>query len=391
MHTKRIDLIYVEGTGDIVEALIRWQSTEDVMSETSRTFSGQVFDFCKRNDLETLAISAFPEKKSIAFAGFSAESFPKRILPGGIGFHVSQVLYGFRLLALVIRIRPKYVHLTNGVTHWFLMALLKPFGIKIFPHFHNTLWTKGYFPVGLKRKILLRLDGWFLSHVATMAFCVSAEIERQILGVTSEHGCKVQQFIPQFNRRYFATLPPCPEILPFGIVYAGRIERDKGVFDLLDIADSLRYEPVFFHICGDGAALNQLAHECRIRGLSDKVKLHGRLIRTNLLDIYSNGHAVIVPTRSEFTEGFAMVAAEAILLCRPIITSRIVPALELLANAAVEVEPENNASYVDAIRKLMFDRRFYEEKCVACLPLREQFLDGLGGLDVALEKSLTQR
>ena len=44
---KKIDLMYVEGPGDVVEVLRKWHKQEDVLSETSQTFSGQVFDFCK--------------------------------------------------------------------------------------------------------------------------------------------------------------------------------------------------------------------------------------------------------------------------------------------------------------------------------------------------------
>ena len=62
---NNVDLIYMEGSGDVVEALTRWHKQEDVITETSRTFSGQVFDFCKENNLKTLAISAFSEKKCV--------------------------------------------------------------------------------------------------------------------------------------------------------------------------------------------------------------------------------------------------------------------------------------------------------------------------------------
>lgn len=66
--------MYVEGTGDIFEALTRWHKQEDVLTETSKTFSGQVFDFCKKNNLNTLAISAFHQAKRVEVEGFTAYS-----------------------------------------------------------------------------------------------------------------------------------------------------------------------------------------------------------------------------------------------------------------------------------------------------------------------------
>jgi len=46
LRNKKFDLIYIEGPGDLVESFRRWYNKEDVITETSRTFSGQFFDFC---------------------------------------------------------------------------------------------------------------------------------------------------------------------------------------------------------------------------------------------------------------------------------------------------------------------------------------------------------
>jgi glycogen synthase len=392
IHHKKIDLMYVEGTGDIVEALTRWYKQEDVLSETSKTFSGQVFDFCKKNALNTLAISAFNQHKQVNFDGFSAYSKPKRMFRGGIGYHLSQILYGLNILATAIRHRPTYLHITNGATHWFMLAPLKLLGIKIFPQFHNTFWAKGYPPTGKIQRLLLKLDAWFLKYIATGAICCSPEIQRQIAEMTHGKSCPTYVFKAQFYRASFST-PPEPKSLeekPFTVIYAGRIERNKGVFDILKIAKKLHNQSVVFHICGDGEALSELIEECKTQELTEYVHIHGRLNRPDLIEIYTLGHVVIVPTRSDFAEGFAMVAAEAILLNRPIITSSIVPALESLNPAAVEAYPENVDSYVNAIQRLIVSKTLLKEKQLACEGLKEQFLDGNQGLANILEYSLSQ-
>ena len=387
---KKIDLMYVEGPGDVVEVLRKWHKQEDVLSETSQTFSGQVFDFCKKNHLNTLALSAFPEKKSVTFENFSAYSKPKITLSGGLGYHIAQVIHGLRILATAIRIRPKYLHITNGVTHWFVLAPLKLFGIKIFPHFHNTFWAKGYPPQGKLQRILLALDAWFLTYIATSVACCSPEIKRQIEEITHNKNCPVYVFKAQFYRSNFENLPPsrAHSKKPFVVVFAGRIERNKGVFDILKMADKLRNENIIFHICGDGPMLEELKNECAIRKLENHVFIHGRLNRPELLAVYTQGHAVIVPTRSNFSEGFAMVAAEAILLDKVIISSSIVPALETLREASIEARPDEVDSYVAAIQRLATDQILYEQMCAACLPLKEQFLDRKEGLTNILEKTL---
>lgn len=390
IKNKKIDLIYVEGTGDIVEALTRWYKQEDVITETSKTFSGQVFDFCKKNNLNTLAISAFNQRKEINFDGFSAFSKPKRILNGGIGYHISQLLYGLKILATAIRYRPTYLHITNGVTHWFMLAPLKLLGIKIFPHFHNTFWAKGYPPNSKIQRLLLKLDAWFLTYIASGALCCSPEIQRQIEEITKDKGCPTYWFKAQFYKSNFeATLPPpAHESKPFVVVFAGRIERNKGVFDILNIAETLKSKSVTFHICGDGSDLQALRDECASKGLASNVMIHGRLKRPELIAIYEKGHAVIVPTRSTFCEGLPMVAIEAVLLGRPVITSSLSNALDVLGSAIVEALPESLASYNDAIHKLITDIFLYESKQHACLSLRDQFLDGKEGLTSMLEFTL---
>jgi glycogen synthase len=390
MSRKKIDLIYIEGTGDIVEALTRWYKQEDVITETSKTFSGQVFDFCKKHQLNTLAISAYHQTKQVHFDGFSAYSQPKRMFKGSIGYHLSQVMYGFKLLFTAIRHRPKYLHVTNGATHWFMLAPLKLFNIKIFPQLHNTFWAKGYPPTGKIQRCLLNLDAWFFKCVADAAFCCSPEIQRQIAEITKGKSCPTYWFKAQFYSSNFeSTLPP-PEhsLRPFVIVFAGRIERNKGVFDLLNIANSLKNEKVIFHICGDGSDLEPLKEACAKQGLTEQVFIHGKLQRPALIDIYTRGHAVIVPTRSEFCEGLPMVAIESVLLGRPVITSSLSNALDVLGTAIVEAEPENIKSYVNAIEQLMASQILYVQKQQACQALREQFLDNRQGLSNALDHSL---
>lgn len=390
-NTKKIDLIYVEGSGDIVEAMTRWYHNEDVISETSLTFSGQVFDFCKKNNLNTLGVSSFPQKKQVMFEGFSAFSQRKFTLSGAIGYHLSQILYGLYLIALCLRHRPKYLHVTNGATHWFMLAPLKLFGIKIFPQFHNTFWAKGYPPTSKVKRLFLALDAWFLKYIATRAICCSPEIKSQIEVMTNLKNCPTDVFKAQFYRSNFeaALAPPAHDSAVFNVVFAGRVEREKGVFDILDMAQLLKHAPIAFHICGGGSDLALLESECKTQQLESQVTIHGRLNRPALLSIYEQAHTVIVPTRSSFCEGLPMVAIEAILLGRPVITSSLSNALDVLGAAIVEAQPENTASYVDAIKQLKSDKTLYVTKQAACLPLREQFLDRKEGLAAVLEKTIT--
>ena len=83
-----------------------------------------------------------------------------------------------------------------------------------------------------------------------------------------------------------------------------------------------------------------------------------------------------------------MVAIEAVLLGRPVITSSLSNALDVIGPAIVEALPEDIESYVGAIRKLSTNKTFYQEKQLACSHLKNQFLDNINGLSAILEYTL---
>jgi glycosyltransferase involved in cell wall biosynthesis len=254
-------------------------------------------------------------------------------------------------------------------------------------HLHNCLWPIDHPPTGLIKRSLLALDGWYFRRIAFACVCVSPAIQRQIETVSGSLG-SIYQFRPQFYHHDFDSPPlPVPHSQkPFNIVFAGRVEHNKGVFDLLAMAEKLRGHGVTFEVCGGGSVLEKLKHSCQQRGLEDIVTIHGRLNRPQLLAVYTRAHVVIVPTRSDFSEGFAMVAAESILMGRPVICSSVVPAAELLQGSTIVVPADDVENYVKTILHLSLSAAYYDSICQGCTPLREQFLDGTEGLASVLTK-----
>jgi glycogen synthase len=161
-------------------------------------------------------------------------------------------------------------------------------------------------------------------------------------------------------------------------MFAGRVERDKGVFDLIEIASLLNSErpgEYHFEVCGDGSAFEELQQVIMERNLNPIVKLLGRLNREQMIAAYGRSHAVIVPTTSRFSEGLCQVAAESILAGRPLISSRLCHALDYLGGATAEVLPDDVAGYARAISRLATDTEYYEERRAECPRLSEPFFD----------------
>ncbi len=155
-------------------------------------------------------------------------------------------------------------------------------------------------------------------------------------------------------------------------MFAGRIEEDKGVFDILEMAH--RLPNVLFSLCGDGNQLPEIRRQVAMRGLGN-VSAYGKLDRPALIERYLAAHVVIVPTTSRFCEGYAMVVAEAILLLRPVITNPVVPAAEMLPAAVVSVDTDDTAGYVRAIERLRCEKDEYTRLVQGARKLRASILD----------------
>jgi len=383
-------VLYALGPGDAVESYQHWKAGKDLLSETSRTFSGQFFDFCRRNGHTGFAISSFSGAGKVADGSMVVENRPKRFVGGGIRYHISQALYGISIMLTAVRWRADAVIVDSGTTHWALLGALKMVKIRVVGSLHNVPWPSGYKPRGRLRRILLATEGWFWRHIASAVISVSPECERQVRELAGTLTALAVQHRVQFDRNHFAFIPASQTLSqrPFRVMFAGRIERNKGVFDIVEIARLLESsEPgkVMFDICGSGTALEELNDFIQRARLGRTIRTHGKLVRPDLLQKYAACHAVIVPTRSEFHEGMAMVAVEAILCGRPVVASPLVPAVELLSGAVANAKPDDPASYADAIRRLVQDAAYYDQLCAACILYQEQFYDPRKGLAAALE------
>jgi glycosyltransferase involved in cell wall biosynthesis len=220
------------------------------------------------------------------------------------------------------------------------------------------------------------LDGWFIRRYCAGCLVASPKIASQLVELTRCHEALISLFYPTYIRQAFERFrPPDPSQHPFRIFYAGRIEVEKGVFDLLQSFRQLIAvgKSVQLDYCGEGQALSSLRETIQKAGLSDCVKTHGHLSRAGLLELLGMAQVVVVPTRSSFPEGLNQVIIEAVLAERPVVTSSVCPAIELVEPAIVEAEPDNVASYTAALGRLMDDRRLFMQKVSAASRLGAEF------------------
>jgi glycogen synthase len=324
---------------------------------------------------------------------FRVRQRPKRQLgSGGAGYHLTQLVYGAWLFLEAVRFRADFAVIHSSSTHFFVLSIFRLAGIKVIPVLHNTLWPAGYPQAGLVKKFIRRLDGAFFRSCAHATLGVSPECLRQVEALAGRvPSDRLIEMRGQFSRSYFDAIPAAPsQVKPFRMMFAGRIAENKGVFDLMDIARRVEDRApglVKWDVCGSGPDLEALRLRRDAMGLQGIVELHGHVLPFQMSEIIARNHASIVPTKSSFEEGMALSAIEPVLANRPVITSSVVPAWEVLGRACLKAEVDNVESYVAQVLKLANSSEDYRLAANACGQVKEPFLDGKLGFAAALRRA----
>ena len=373
----------------------QWREGRDDHSIVSIAYSSQFYDVCRRLGTRAHVVAAHAWRPGVNDAQFTLRHRPIPFKTTGSALYFAgQVLYAVDLMARAVAFRAQVVVVSTGLLY-FLLAPLGLLGMKLVPSLHCAFWPMGFRPRSGAQKLVQWLNGWFWNRMVSATICVSPECEHQVRQVAGRVRGRIFQVRAQYRQGLLDTVssPPAHGCTPFGIMYAGRVERNKGVFGLLDLAERLeRSRPGRFvwDICGSGSALADLQDAVRARRLEQVFRLRGKLDHDQMAESYGAAHVVVVPTTREFAEGLNKVAVEAVLAGRPLVTSRLSNALDVLGEAAVEVPPDDIDAYERAIVRLADDSELYEQKCAACRPVQAQFYDQGRAWGTALEEILTE-
>ncbi|MEH2526205.1 MULTISPECIES: glycosyltransferase family 4 protein [unclassified Bradyrhizobium] len=386
---KALRIFYAAGPGNVIGVHEHWKANADDPGQMSLTYSGQFEDLCRELNADAYIVSYNSERKHVHDGRTILEHRPKRVGKSGISYHLSEIAYGISLLKTAKLFRADLALISSGSTYYFVLSLFRLFGIKVVPVLHNTLWPAGSPPKGFVQRVILRLDAIFFRWLCTASVSISPECARQISEISGSTR-RLHLMYPQFRREvYDGVPPPRIEVSPFKIVFAGRIEANKGVFDLLEMARSIENKTpgkVQWDVCGSGGELDELKRRQKLLGLEDIVSIHGHTSPQDLREILGRSHLSIVPTRTDFAEGISKSAIEGILVGRPVITSAVTPALDVLRPACVEAETNNVLSYVDGILTLIDDRDRYRRLAASCRDLQALFYDREHGFAAALKR-----
>ncbi len=384
-------ILYLAGPGDVIGTYRHWREGRDDPGEVAITDSSQFFEVCRDLDVQAKVISYHARREHLIDGRFDIEHRPN-VMQNMRGPFYHLGLYLYNLLVCWTAIRGRYDTLVLMIgsqlgPFW----LAKWLGKRIVLVEVCVLWPKllGWRGTG---KLVHRLDRSFFRSGAETIISISQDITDQIEVISKNVHPPVVQFLPTYRREHFSGIPDAVhERRPFRVLFAGRTEANKGVFDIIELArrlKNLQRSDIVFDVAGDGGAMPEMKRQIEVDCLQHFVVLHGHCQKSKMRDLLSHCHVVILPTKAEFIEGFNKVVAESVLAHRPWITSHLCPAIAYVGAAGVEVPPDDVDAYLTAVIKLADDRGWYESRRNASYELAEQFYDKSRGWAAVLKSCL---
>lgn len=338
----------------------------------------QFYQVCHDLGLKTHVISLL-EGENLQNGKDAIEYCPVPLLnTRGLAYHIGQISYFITFIYKVFRLKADIVLVVPGRQYWFMLSILPWFGIKVIPSLHCVLWPKFKGP-SKTHSFLLQLTKNFFRKTCVAILAISDDVADQVKDLTKRANKEIFRFIPTYRRNQFSSCPkPQDNKSKFSVLFVGRVETNKGIYTIFDIARKFKQENkenIVFEVCGTGSELSRLKKRIADEKLEDRIIIHGLCDQEKLKEIYQKTDVVIVPTTKEFIEGFNKVLAESVLMHKPAITSAVCPALSTVKEATIEVPPEDTEAYAEAILMLRDNEKMYEEKRLACLKLQSQFYE----------------
>jgi len=144
----------------------------------------------------------------------------------------------------------------------------------------------------------------------------------------------------------------------FTVCCVGRLVRQKRYDRVVQIAAILKgmgYE-ILFRIVGDGPLKGDLIRLVKEYGVEDMIEFVG--FQSNPYKYMSSADMFLLTSESE---GYSLVVGEAMSLGKPIVSTKVVGPMELLANDAGILCNEDEAELAEAIMTLYKDKSLRDE------------------------------
>ena len=306
--------------------------------------------FCRRNDLELTVLESSP-----SLLNLSVKNCKKYLLPfsfhgkGWLTTYLRWFLWisraGLKSLSVVNHVKPDVIYVSNNtlpnlILGCFISSVFRLPLCVVVHHvdlsFSNPKNSRTY---GLYRSYRNIKYGRLVSLIKTFTFYITLSLLRKkvntIIAVSnftakslSSNGVsEVKIFVSgnAVNSKLLHSVKSCFDKKVFDGIFVGRIAKEKGVFDLLEVWKRIvkARGNVKLLIVGTGIELASLREKIRELNLENNVFLRGRCSDPELYSLLKSSRFFIFPS---LFEGWGLAVAEALACGLPVIAYDI-PAL----------------------------------------------------------------
>jgi glycosyltransferase involved in cell wall biosynthesis len=388
-------ILYLAGPGDATSVLRSIAEGRPFDAVAHVAYSGQFFHVCQELGAHVLTLASNSRVDDFSFGNLRSKNIDNPLAgKGGVAYHAATVAHVADVMRQALAFDANVVIVSTEPDPYLFMPLALK-GIAVLPTLHATLWRE-FGEQSRTQKLMAAVTAPLTRHLfrKTVPAIMShpGATVRQVLEVSRGETRPIVEFLPLYRPDGFVDIPP-PKWSPdqLRIVCVGRVEANKGVFDLVELARQLRADGrtgIRFDVCGTGSALEEARRRVKDLGLEASITLHGWTEMDDLRRLWGQSHLSVVPTTTDFVEGFNQVVVEATLAGRPVITSRVCPALDFVRACSIEVEVNDIAGYKRAILELADSRERYEALQAGCARSGAQFLDERKSFGTALRHVL---
>jgi glycogen synthase len=390
---RPLRVLYLAGPGDAPNVLRRRAAGDRFDEVAHQPYSAQLFDACEEVGAQVLSVSWHARDDDFRHGNIRALNRSHHLNgKSGLRYHAANARFAFDVARDVWR-EGADVLLTSTEPHPFLLEPLIARGLKVVTAIHATLLPVFQQP-GRGTKLALQLGRHFYEKSCFAILSHPGPCTTQIVELTHGKHRPIVEFLPLYQADFFSGVTPPPKREPgqkFRIIQVGRLEANKGVFDLIEVARRAKRDgrtDLHFDVCGTGGALEDARRKVKELALEDTFILHGWTEMARLRQLWSESHAAVVATTTGFVEGFNQVIVEALLVGRPIVTSRVCPSLEFARESALEAPPNDPGAYYQQLVRLADDRALYDRLQANCAEQASVFLDPSKSFHAGLTKIL---
>lgn len=275
---------------------------------------------------------------------------------------IKKLKFVFYSPILIKKIMPNLIHAQNFHSAFSAFICYKLYNIPYVLTIHGELYLKK--GSGAALPLFLKKYWSKMPHIKSASSVISlteAAAEAAIINL----GIK-SIIIPNGVSRSFLSATYPKTILAenkINIICVSRLEKSKGVQDLLEALQFLNNIDYELYVVGDGLFKNELINQARLLGNESRVKFIGDLDHQSIIEYLDRCHVFVSPSHSE---GFNLSTLEAMSRGLPIVVTTVGFFSKMVSNEIIPgwsngycVSPGNPKELSDNIKKVILNNENY--------------------------------